>query len=291
MNYLVIIVATLIFALQTVGFKVFNRTYMKNLSNYFIFNFLYFAVVILIFLLIGGIPTYFDPYTLGLGITFGVLFILSIFCYMKAMETGSMAYSSLFFSFGLIVPIIFGACFWQERISIIQLLSLGLLFVTFYLCSGASGNTKLRLNSKWVIYCFIAFIGNGALMTLAKEHQILLPGKQVSEFLIVSFGTAALLSLVLFLCFYLKKQPSSHLRRRSFAIVVLVTGVTTAFGNLLTLYLNSRVPSVLQFPTVNGGVVILSTVISSLFFGERLTWKGKAGLGIGIVSLVLLCIK
>jgi drug/metabolite transporter (DMT)-like permease len=291
MNYLAILAAIFVFALQTVSFKIFNRTYMKNLSSYFIFNFLYFTVAVLVFLFVGGIPTYIDPYTLVLGITFGALFILTIFCFIKAMETGSMAYSSLFFSFGLIIPIIFGAFFWQEKISVIQLSSLGLLFVTFYLCSGASGDTKLKLDSKWVLFCFIAFIGNGGLMTLAKEHQILLPGKQVSEFLIISFGTAAVLSLVLFFCFYLRKQSLTHLKQRSFAIIVVAAGVTTAFGNLLGLYLNSRVPSILQFPTVNGGIVILSTVISSLFFGERLSGKGKTGLGIGIIALVLLCIK
>ena len=128
-------------------------------------------------------------------------------------------------------------------------------------------------------------------MTLAKEHQILLPGKQVLEFLIVSFGTAALLSLILFLCSYFKKQSISHLWQTPFVFIVLGAGLTTAFGNQLALYLNSRIPSILQFPTVNGGVVILSTVVSSVIFGEILTKKGKLGLGLGIVALVLLCIK
>lgn len=290
MNYLAILVTILLFTIQTVCFKVFNRTYMKNLSNYFIFNFLYFSVVVLIFFLTGGIPTGFDPYTIIFGMSFGVLFILTIFCYMKAMETGSMSYSTLFFSLALLVPIIFGTFFWHERVSIIQFFSLGLLFVTFYLCSGASSNTKSRINSHWIIFCFIAFCGNGGLLILAKEHQILLPGKQVGEFLIIAFGTAALLSLVLFFC-YLRKQSMSHLGRMSFAFLVLVAGVTTAFGNLLALYLNSRVPSILQFPATSGGIVISSTIISSLVFGERLTRKGKAGLGIGITALVLLCIK
>lgn len=291
MNYLAIFVTILLLATQTICFKMFNRTYMKNLASYFIFNFLYFSLVVLIFIIIGGIPTYLDTYTLVFGISFGMLFVFTIFSYMKAMETGPLSYSSLFFSFGLIVPVIFGTFIWHERISIIQVFSLVLLLATFYLCAGASENTKSGLNLRWIMFCFIAFVGNGVLMTLAKEHQILLPGKQVGEFLIVSFGTAALLSLILFLCSYLRKQSISHLLRMPFAFVVLGAGVTTAFGNQLALYLNSHVPSILQFPTVNGGIVIFSTVASSLIFGERLTRKGKLGLGLGIAALVLLCIK
>ena len=292
MNYLALLVTTLLFATQTVCFKMFNRTYMKNLASYFIFNFLYFGIVVLIFLIIGGIPRFIETYTLALGISFGVLFVLVIFSYMKAMETGPLSYSSLFFSFGLLVPIVFGTFLWNEKISMIQVFGLALLLVTFYLCAGASdGNTKSGLNLRWAIFCLIAFIGNGGLMTLAKEHQILLPGKQVLEFLIVSFGTAALLSLILFLCSYFKKQSISHLWQTPFVFIVLGAGLTTAFGNQLALYLNSRIPSILQFPTVNGGVVILSTVASSIIFGEILTKKGKLGLGLGIVALVLLCIK
>lgn len=290
MNSIALLVAILLFTSQTVCFKMFNRTYMKNLASYFLFNFSYFSLAVLVFLIIGGIPRYFEPYTLLLGISFGVTFVFAIFSYMKAMETGPLSYSSLFFAFGLLIPIVFGTFFWNEKISIAQVFSLALLLVTFYLCAGASGNTKSGLKLRWALFCFFAFLGNGALMTLAKEHQILLPGKQVGEFLTVSFGTAALLSLLLFILAYLRKQSISHLKGRSFLLIMIGAGVTTALGNQVALYLNSRIPSILQFPTINGSVVILSTIVSSLIFGEKLTGKGKLGLGLGIVALVLLCL-
>jgi drug/metabolite transporter (DMT)-like permease len=291
MNYLAILIATLLFGTQTVCFKFFNRTYMKNFASYFFFNFLYFGTVVLIFLISSGFPKVIDPYTWSLGVSFGVVFVVTIFCYMKAMETGPMSYSSLFFSFGLLVPVVFGTFLWNEKISMTQFFGLALLLITFYLCSGASGNKLQSISSKWAIFCAIAFLGNGSLMTLAKEHQILLPGQQVGSFLIIAFGTSALLSFVLFGLSYFKKQTVAHLKKLPFVLVVLGAGVTTAFGNQLAMYLNSRVPSILQFPVINGGVVILSAVASILFFGENLTIKGKIGLGLGIAALVFLCIK
>lgn len=291
MNYLAILIAVLLFGGQTVSFKLFNQNYMKNLASYFLFNFLYFGIVVLIFLLPNGVPKVIDQYTLIFGVSFGVLFVFTIFCYMKAMETGPMSYSSLFFSFALLVPIVFGAFLWNEKISMTQLFGLALLLVTFYMCSGSSGNKHQGISLKWIVFCAFAFLGNGILMTLTKEHQIVLPGQQVVEFLVMGFGTAALLSFVLFIFSYLRKQRVAHLRKLPFVFIVLGAGITTAFGNQLVLYLNSRVPGIIQFPLTNGGIVILSAIASSLFFGENLSTKGKTGLGIGIASLIFLCIK
>ena len=94
---------------------------------------------------------------------------------MKAMEIGPLSYTTLFFSFGLLVPIVFGLFFWNENIGILQLIGLLLLLVTFYVGNESSQNGEQKWGGKWLTFCIIAFIANGTLMVISKGHQIILP--------------------------------------------------------------------------------------------------------------------
>jgi drug/metabolite transporter (DMT)-like permease len=288
MNYLILFTAMLLLTGQTISFKEFNRVYMKNNASFFGFNFIYFSFIALIFLFSGGPLDRFQPLTVLCGMSFGIIFLTMVFYYMKAMETGPLSFTSLFFSMGILGPIVFGVIFWHEKIKVLQFFSLALLFVTFYLCGDSSGGSKKKVHFKWVFYCLLAFFTNGAAMSIMKEHQILMQGLKIREFLIVGFGTASIISMLFFIIFWLKKQPVSHFRNVPFIYVVLGAALTTAFGNKLNLYLNTHIPSIIQFPVTFGGIVILSTLTSRLFYKETLSRKGLIGLGIGLVALILI---
>jgi len=291
MEYALLLLAILIFTVQTICFKEFNRSFMKNLASYFLFNSLYFSLIVLIVTVTGLNLAAIHTVTALLALGFGILFVTVILLYMKAMENGPLSYTSLVFSLGLIVPTLSGVVFWNEKIGILQIAGLIILFVTFYLGSGATSDAKGKINLKWLIYCTTAFIGNGTIMTLSKAQQMLTPGKEINEFLFLGFGTAAVLSIILFLRQkVLKGESVSHLKTVPFGVVVLITGFVTAVGNQIAVFLAGRLPAVIQFPVANGGIVLLSSIVSITFFREKLSRKGAAGLILGFVSLVLLSV-
>ena len=201
MNYLLLLFMIILFAVQTIDFKEFNRVYMKNPASYFLFNFLYFCIVVLIFVATKAGRYSFHPYTLLIGACFGVLFTIAMYCYLKAMEAGPLSYTTLLFSMGLIIPVIFGLLFWNEKISMYQIAGLMLLSVTFYIGSASAGGGGRKINLKWLILSFFAFLGNGVLMSMGKLHQVIMPGREINEYLIIAFGVAALFSLAGFVFF------------------------------------------------------------------------------------------
>lgn len=289
MDYLLLFADIALFVLQTLCFKAFSRSFMKNLAGYFTFNTLYFTVVVLLLAAFNGSPEGVSPQTALLAVPFGVLFVVSILLYMKAMEHGPLSYSSLLFAFGLLMPILYGALFLHEPVSLLQITALALLFLTFYLGSVSASGGEKKINAKWLLYCIGAMAGNGGIMVLIKAHQMLLPGREVQEFLIVGFGVAAALSLVMALgkrVFAGERIP--HLKKWTFALLVLGAGLTTAFGNLIAMVLSGRLPAIVQFPVVNGGIVLLSSVLSVAAFRERLTRRAWAGLALGLAALVLI---
>lgn len=295
MDYVLLILTIIIFSIQTIAFKEFNRSHMKNLASYFLFNAVYFSLIVLIYLAVNQKAEPVSPLTFALGFCFGVCFVITILLFMKAMETGPLAYSSLLFSLALLVPVIFGAIFWQESINILQWLGLLLLFLTLVISSQPSSRIEGRpakVNIRWLVFIIAALLGNGSLMTMSKAQQMLLPGREIEEFLIIAFGTAAVLSLILF--FYrriYRKEKTGHLKNRPMIILVLVASTTTAFGNQIGLYLSGRLPAVIQFPTVSGGIVLLSSILAVVLYKERFTRAQSLGLVTGLAAIILLSLR
>lgn len=296
MEYALLILNIVVFTIQTISFKEFNRSWMKNLDSYFLFNFLYFSLTVLVFVVFNRVAEPIQLTTAIMAVAFGVVFILTILFYMKAMELGPLSFSALIFSLALLIPIVVGTVFWHEPVSPLQIAGLVLLIVTIMLASRSPADEHKKASPRWLLFCLAASLGNGTLMSLAKTQQMLYPGREIEEFLILAFGLAAILSLVIFFSRRLgsrkKPKPSViYLRKTAFAGLVLVAGLTTGFGNLTSLMLSGRIPAILQYPTVSGGIIIFSSALSIVLFKERLTRSGSFGLVLGLGALVLLSIR
>lgn len=292
MDYLLLILTVFILFVQTISYKEFNRSFMKNLASYFLFNFCYFSLIVLVLLIFNREFEAPSQLSIVLGLLFGSIFILTMLVYMKAMENGPLAYSSLLFSFGVVVPVIFGIFFWHEPVKPIQIAGLVLLLLTLVISNRQKTSAQASVSLRWLLFAIGSMLGNGGLMTIFKAHQMAIPGQEIEEFLILAFGFAAILSFLIF--FYRhkqKKEQVAHMRSRRLAINVLAVGLATAFGNLIAVSLSGRLPAIIQFPTMNGGIVILATLSAVIVYRERMTRYSAAGLILGLTALVMISIR
>jgi drug/metabolite transporter (DMT)-like permease len=293
-NYLLILGAALLFTCQVLFFKEFNKKYMKNLANYFLFDFLYFSLVVIIMIVASNGIHHIHAPTVYFGIAFGIVTIIANLSYIKAMECGPLSFSTLFFAFGILIPTLAGPVFWNEQMSFIQIGGFLLLLITFYIINSPTAGENKKINIKWLIFSLIAFVSNGGLMIFMKTQQVMLPGKETKEFLIISFATSSLLSILFFLWYKFRNKREaviSHMKGSYFWLVVLCTGVTTAFGNLIGMILAGRIPAVIQFPSINGGIIIFTSILSAIIYKENINKKGVLGLSSGIIAIILLSFK
>ena len=291
MNYFLLLLTIAFLTAQTLVFKGFNRSFKLDNSSFFAFNLVNYTVVVCTYLLIRGKIASPFPSTIAFGAAFGIVFVMIVYSYMKAMETGPLSFSVLALSFGIVLPIVYGRLFWNESISLIQIAGLILLFATFILFAGSLKISAFPGRRLWIIFCFLTFIGNGIGMILVKSHQLTTGGMQVRELLLVAFATAAILSLIVLCVALMRKGKIGHLFKANFAALAFGAGITTALGNYLSVYLNSRLPGIIQFPVSNGGVALASTVFSWIIFREKINRRGLLGLATGISALVLLSLN
>ena len=282
---------------QTFAFKFFNRDYMKNMPIYFFFQILHFGIAALIVLAVNGGFGDARWETVAFAAVFSGFFIVFFFCYSKAFENGPLSLSSLFNSFSVLVPVVVSFVAWGEDLRVVQFFGLALLLFVFVLSSrtksGEEGTVQKGISVKWVLFIVPVVLINGFLMVIQKWHQIISPGKEVSEFLICVFSFSCAICVAAFFISRLsmkrREEPAPPLiQDKKFFRVVAMAGVATPLGNLLIVSLASMIPSVLLFPGLQGGTVILVSIISMLFLKERISWVGKLALVLGIVAIVLL---
>ena len=75
---------------------------------------------------------------------------------------------------------------------------------------------------------------------------------------------------------------------RSFIAFAVLSGILSCLYNRLNVFLTGNMDALIFFPSFNGGVVLLSAVLSALICGERLKTTQLIGLAVGISAICLI---
>ena len=281
------IAAIALFSLQNISFKQFNLVYMKNTASYFIFNAIYFTLICAMYLVLGVNTSNFEPSIAGLGLLFAVSFISAMYFYMKAMENGPLGLSFLFFSSGMLLPILFGIIFYGEPAPLHRFVGLILLFAAFSISTLGKGGGKM--SKKWVTYILLGSMSNGVIGIALKLCRTFVSEDAMIEFLFLGFGQAAIISLIIGTVLIGKyKMQISHFRAAPFVFIASAAAVSTAWGNYMMVFLSLNVTALVQFPVINGSLVITSILTSRIVYKEQITKLHLLTIFIGLISIVML---
>lgn len=264
--------------------SIYNRVSKKTLTTdgrLYKYNMLSYCVCIVlfgIFMLRENISLY----TVLLGLVFGVATALSNLYRMMALSTGPMHITLLVTTSSMIIPTMSGV-FFGEEFSLAKLVLVLVLIGFIYMSMNGKGGEKI--NKKWVLCCFTAFIFQGSIGVLQKVHQSSNHKGEANAFLFVAFVCSAVYCII---------RSGKEFKQISFdratKLFALVCGVCIYTMNFLNLKLSGMLPSQLFFPLINGSTIILCSVMSVVVFKERLSKKQLFGLVGGILTLIGICL-
>ena len=258
------------------------------------------AIVLLIWGGFGSISTF----TLLLGIAFGIITAVQQITHLKALETGSLAYTTVIISLSMLIPALSGALIWNETIGLLQVLGIVLMVACLILSVDTGKDAKKRKTTLlWLFFCVASFLCVGAIGVMQKWHQSTEFKGELNAFLVVAFLISFLYSALMYLVLRIQKKTTEKADesgkkseegtsvRRTVALGMMVlAGICVAANNKLNLYLSGVIDSAIFFPLVNGGGLIITTVSAFLLFREKLSRRQWIGLGTGIVAVLLLCL-
>ncbi len=295
------------FAFAVVSY-ISNTLFAKKISrtknDFFFFMMLDGTVCALtIFLLSGGIKSI-SPFSVIFGIIFGFICLGQMLCNLKAFSIGPFSYTTILVALSTVIPTIAGTILsrmldWEvkQSISLTQWLGIAFMIVCIMLSPDESkDDASKRVSTRWFLYTMEASILNGFIGVSQMIHQKHAGSQYATEspiFLLTAFCVlifAALLN-VIFRRLRDKDNPESRISLRlkpSHIAVVICAGASLGTLHVVNLYLSGVMPSAVLFPIINICPLIITTIIATIIFKERLSLKRKIGIVIGVIAMTLI---
>lgn len=293
--YLLLFLSVFIDTFKNIYYNFFGKNLLKTNGDTIMFNVIccigsvaFFAIAVAIM----GETIKVSMFSFLLSIVFAAVTVAAQYFGLLSMNLGPMSFSVLFTYLSAMIPTVFGCIYRNELPQIQQVIGLILMVITFILSVDLSENSGMTL--KWILVVAGSFIGMGMIGVFQTVHQVSEYASEINGFLFWAFVFSFIMFSLLYIPYMIKDKKENKKREKYSGkdwLLMLITGIIIGAINLINLYLSGAMPSVIFFPIVNGGVIVLSGLASLIVFKEKLAPKKMAGLIIGIIATCLIGIE
>lgn len=279
MYYLMIIIATVMFAFQFIFNDGFRKESGSSLSASLKFTIYSSVVGIIVLLVINKLYVEVSLFSVLTACVYSIVCIVLSYASIKAFAYANLSVYSVFSMIGgMLLPFLYGLICGEE-FKVVRLICCILIAL-----SVAMSIKKGKHSKKAVKYYILVFFFNGLVGVISKFHQSYTDMCVDSgSFMILTRLTTFLFSFILL---FLQKERSAFVSRKALIYSGLYA-VSNTVGNLLLLIALLYLPASVQYPLVTGGVIIISTLIV-IIQKEKITKRELLAAGIAFVAAVLM---
>ena len=263
-------------------FKLFD-TYKINTLQAIVFN--YFTAFTIGILSHESTINYIDlpskPWFIG-AIVLASLFI-SVFNVMAiTSQKNGVSVAAVAGKMAVVIPVLFGVFLYKENLTIQKVIGILLAISAVYFITLKNKSTIVQKAS--LIFPILLFLGAGIIDTTIKYVQTnYVPSSDTNLFSGILFGLAGVLGI---LVYSIKPSPITLKNGIAGAILGIINYYSIYY--LLKALDIKNISSAVVFSINNVSVVALCTLLGLLIFKEKLTSKNWIGIGIAIISILLI---
>lgn len=197
-----------------------------------------------------------------------VVFAYTLASFLIIKSGGLAMYTLFLMTGGMIVPFVWGVCFLDESISLMQIG--GILLISASIVLSSAGNKKSGLGI--IALCILVFFLNGASSVIAKLHQT------QTHYLVIGtydymFWSNVFRIIMSFLLLPLAKGNKNTRTSSGAIVIVIIAAISNTLASFFNLMGAVSLPATVLFPFVTGGTMVFSFFMEVIFFKERLTLK------------------
>ncbi|MGB2685573.1 MAG: DMT family transporter [Olleya sp.] len=220
----------------------------------------------------------------------GFLFIAIFNVMALTAQRNGLSVASVASKMSVVIPIIFGLFFYNESLGWQKALGIILALIAVYLASYKT-KTDQRFSIKTLWLPIVLFLGSGTIDTSIKYIETTyLADNGIPIFSATIFFIAGVIGIGLLSAKAIQKQFT-------FDPKSIVSGIILGVVNYYSIYMLLKALNAENFEsstifTVNNvAIVMLTTLIGLLMFKERLLTKNWIGIGIAILSIILVTLS
>ncbi|MBQ7769426.1 MAG: hypothetical protein IJ403_11185 [Oscillospiraceae bacterium] len=281
-SYLLLVASILLETGKNVFSNNFSKKTLQNETDIYKFNTFLYAGSFAVLCCTGGWEV--SAFTVVTAVLFAAALWLNQYFFLKALAVGPMGFTSFIQGVSLVIPVIYGAVVWDEKLGLRHILLLALLICALAL---ALDLQKGKLNRKWLVYSLGAMLALGGISVLQSTHQMSAHKGELFAFLRLAFLLAVGINLVGWQMGE-KKLPATFRLKGNAITMAAASGAFMGLVHIINLYLSGVMKKVIFFPVVNGGLIFVTLLSGMLFFKEKLGIKQWLGILLGTVALCLI---
>ncbi|MCA6074040.1 hypothetical protein [Fulvivirga sedimenti] len=222
-------------------------------------------------------------------VVLGGIFIATFYLMARTTQVFSMTVASISTKMSLIIPVLFSLLILGTRsrdYNLLNYLGMAAAVVAIVLSSvrkKSQDNLPSNVGALWYLPLLVFLLGGLIDTTLNAVNQYYLSEPEEKVFPIFIFGTAGIIGFVIVL-----------IRGSAFSRHSITGGIFLGIVNYFSVYfllMSLRVfknDGAYVYPMINVGIILISALISALFFGEKFTYLKMAGLLLAIAAILLL---
>ena len=224
-------------------------------------------------------------YTLVLGALFIIVFNLMAI----TTQRSGLSVVSVATKMSVVIPVLFGLLYYNENLGAIKLFGIGIALIAVYLTSNKS-DQRTVINRKLIVLPILVFVGSGIIDTSIKFlEDAYVANNDVPLFSAIIFLAAAIIGFIIII---IQVMSGSF----KFEFKNVIAGICLGVPNYFSIYFLVKTlrSDILEssgiFAINNVSIVTLSTFAGIFIFKEKLIKKNWIGIGLAILSIILISI-
>jgi drug/metabolite transporter (DMT)-like permease len=218
------------------------------------------------------------------GVVLGLFFFLGFFAFAKAVSTAGASLSAVSSRLSVIIPIVLSIIIFGEIPSYFQLSGIILALLTillfyFSIRKFSSGS----FHKADYIFLFALLIGIGINDFCFKIFQNWRPAEENNFFILTIFSFAFIYSFSYILLKKVKFKTGT-------VTTGIILGVPNVFSSYFMLDALNQLPGIIVYPSINIGIIVLTTLAAFLIWKEELNGYGWWAMGFGVTAIFLVSI-
>ena len=221
------------------------------------------------------------PYVIGFA---GGYTAATVFNFL-ALHSGPLSLTSLFLSYSLLIPTAYGLIFDGDEIGLFLIIGFVLLAVSIFLINSKGKEGEEKVTFKWLVFALLGLIGNGVCSTVQSAQSKTFEGRYDSLFMVIAL---AVVSLFLIGMTIVKERELIPTSLKGGIILMIAVGLSNGVVNLLVMLCSKTIDKSLLFPLISAGGIVVTWIVSTFIYKEKLSLKQNLGMLLGVASIVFL---
>ncbi|MBS1646876.1 MAG: EamA family transporter [Bacteroidetes bacterium] len=221
----------------------------------------------------------------------GALFISVFYTISVSTSQAGIAITSVANKMSVVIPVVLAFVLYQDVLQGLKIFGIAIALLSIFLISPARQEKKKTAFGLSFLLPLFVFLGSGIIDAAVNfaQKKLVQSSTETACFLGLTFCSAGLIGLFIFLFFY-KKESISYPK-------MLLAGLVLGTPNYFSVYFimkvieNGSIQSSVLYPIINISVMLGSTLCAYLFFSEKLNTKNFVGLALSVLAIVCIALS